>query len=199
MRIPEGSSTRRVLALMGSAIAGLRLVVDVKATRTPLRSGESGAARWSGAAPRRRRPVGGVSRPCRSGWDGSRGCMPADRSQGRRRPPRGPPPGGRRRPGPTRPPTTVDDGGQLGPELLRPSAGSLGADGGSVLGWVPDGRPGGGVSVTYPQRRRPPRRSWSVRARARRSATVTPSPSTYCSTLAHSAKDTSHGAPRGAS
>ena len=32
-----------------------------------------------------------------------------------------------------------------------------------------------------------------MRARARRSATVTPSPSRYCSTLAHSANDTSHG------
>ena len=35
-----------------------------------------------------------------------------------------------------------------------------------------------------------------MRARPRRSATVTPSSSRYCSTFAHSANDTSHGVPR---
>ena len=45
--------------------------------------------------------------------------------------------------------------------------------------------PAGGVSTTYPHRRRPPRSSRLVRALARSSATVMPVPFTCCSTVDH--------------
>ena len=138
MRIPEGSSTRRVLALMGSAMPGLRLVVDREGHQDPAEERRERAARWerggagAGAAPSAGCPdlavLGGMGHGevCRridpkAAEDRPEGLLQAV-DDGRAQ---------------TRPPTTVDDGGQLGPDLLRPSAGSLGADGGSVLRWVP--------------------------------------------------------------
>jgi hypothetical protein len=66
----------------------------------------------------------------------------------------------------------------------------------SSRGGFRNGWPAGGVSVLYPHRWSPLRRSRFVRARPRSVATVTSSASRYCSTLAHNAKETNHGPPR---
>jgi len=84
-------------------------------------------------------------------------------------------------------------GGEGAPDVPGLPAGFGGPDD-SVLWRFLQCRPGGGVSVTYPQRPRPPRRSLLVCALSRSSAMVRPAPSTNCSTFAHRMDDTSQGA-----